>query len=51
MNPWFDSKKTTEEIAQELLGMLVVKETDAGIVSGWIVETEAYLGEIDQVAT
>lgn len=50
MNPWFDSKKTTEEIAQELLGMLVVKETDAGIVSGWIVETEAYLGEIDQAA-
>lgn len=50
MNPWFDSKKTTEEIAQELLGMLVVKETDAGIVSGWIVETEAYLGGIDQAA-
>lgn len=50
MNPWVDSQKTTEEIAQDLLGMLVIKETNAGIVSGWIVETEAYLGEVDQAA-
>lgn len=43
-----DSTKTTEDIAKELLGHLLVKESPQGTVSGWIVETEAYLGKIDE---
>ena len=50
MDFWTDHTKTTEEIAQDLLGCLVIKETDEGVTSGWIVETEAYLGEIDEAA-
>lgn len=50
MDFWTDQTKTTEQIAQELLGYLVIKETDEGVTSGWIVETEAYLGEIDEAA-
>lgn len=50
MDFWLDKTKTTEEIAQELLGCLIIKETKQGICSGWIVETEAYLGEIDEAA-
>lgn len=50
MDFWTDQTKTTEQIAQELLGCLVIKETDEGVTSGWIVETEAYLGEIDEAA-
>lgn len=50
MDFWKDHTKTTEEIAQDLLGCLVIKETDEGVTSGWIVETEAYLGEIDGAA-
>lgn len=43
-----DPKWTTEDIAKELLGCLLVKETEGIITSGWIVETEAYMGVIDQ---
>lgn len=50
MTFWLDPTKTTEEIAQELLGCLIIKKTEEGICSGWIVETEAYLGEIDAAA-
>lgn len=50
MEFWENQTKTTEEIAQELLGCLLIKETDAGVTSGWIVETEAYVGEFDQAA-
>lgn len=45
-----DQNKSTEEIAKQLLGCLVIKETEVGKLSGWIVETEAYLGVEDEAA-
>jgi DNA-3-methyladenine glycosylase len=47
----FYLRSDTLQIAQDLIGKLLVVPTEAGErVSGMIVETEAYLGEIDKAA-
>ncbi|SFD43996.1 DNA-3-methyladenine glycosylase [Lentibacillus persicus] len=40
----------TLELAQSLLGKLLLKETEDGIAGGYIVETESYMGPADRAA-
>jgi DNA-3-methyladenine glycosylase len=46
----FFNTKTTEEIAQFLLGMYLQHETTTGVLGGYIVDAEAYLGPADEAA-
>ena len=39
---------TTEEVAEKLLGCLLISQHGETKTSGWIVETEAYVGVIDE---
>ena len=43
-------KKDTITVAKELLGKILISRNENEIFAGYIVETEAYLGEFDRAA-
>ena len=43
-------QQPTIDLAKALIGCLLIKETEEGITSGFIVETEAYMGPHDRAA-
>lgn len=43
-------EKPTIAVAQALLGCLLINQTEEGITSGFVVETEAYIGPNDKAA-
>lgn len=43
-----DNCLSTERVTQELLGCLLIREEYGQVTSGWIVETEAYVGVKDE---
>lgn len=46
----FFNTESTEKIAKFLLGMYIEHQTPTGILGGYIVDTEAYLGPDDEAA-
>lgn len=46
----FFKTKSTEELAEYLLGMYLEYKTNSGILAGYIVDVEAYLGPEDEAA-
>lgn len=46
----FYASAPTNQIAKEMLGMLLTYDSPKGMVGGWIVETEAYMGQKDSAA-